>query len=116
MIFKIGFLENFANFKGKHLRWNLSLIKLQVFRPTATTGLCLYPLKTSEHLGCSDVFRGYKKSPVAWIALIIFFYSIVKCNSGIIRGNFLALKKNFDTGMTIPVLHYCKKILLKKDR
>ena len=29
MFFKIGVLEGFANFTGKHLRWSLFLIKLQ---------------------------------------------------------------------------------------
>ena len=29
------------------------------------TGLFLDPLKTSENLGFSDVFRGYRKRPVA---------------------------------------------------
>ena len=31
---KTGVLTNFANFTGKHLRWSLFLIKLQVWRPT----------------------------------------------------------------------------------
>ena len=33
MFFKIGLLKNFAVFKGKHLRWNLFLIKSQAWRP-----------------------------------------------------------------------------------
>ena len=32
--------------------------------PYHVTGLFLYPLKTSQNLGFSDVFRGYKKRPV----------------------------------------------------
>ena len=33
MFFKIdGTLQNFANFTGKHLRWNLFLIKLQALK------------------------------------------------------------------------------------
>ena len=32
--------------------------------------LFLYPLKTSENLRLSDVFRGYRKKPVAWNRLI----------------------------------------------
>ena len=34
-------------------------------KPLHATGLFLYPLKTSEILWFSDVFRGYKKRPVA---------------------------------------------------
>ena len=33
MFFKIGVLKNFANFTGKHQRWNLFLIKLKVLNP-----------------------------------------------------------------------------------
>ena len=29
MFFKIGLLQNFSNFTGKHLGWSLFLIKLQ---------------------------------------------------------------------------------------
>ena len=32
VFFKKSFLENFANFTGKHLRWSLFLIKFQAFR------------------------------------------------------------------------------------
>ena len=28
-------------------------------------GLCLYPLKKSENKMCTDVFKGYRKRPVA---------------------------------------------------
>ena len=31
MFFKMGVLKNFAIFRGKHLRWSLFLIKLQVY-------------------------------------------------------------------------------------
>ena len=33
MFFKIGVLKNLANFTGKHLCWNLFLIKLQALSP-----------------------------------------------------------------------------------
>ena len=49
-----------------------------------------------KHQNTSDVlmfFRGYEKRPLACVALIIFFYSIVKCNSATISGNFLTLKQ-----------------------
>ena len=37
--------------------------------PFYTTGLFLYPLKAWESLRFSDVFRGYRKRPVAWNGL-----------------------------------------------
>ena len=36
-----------------------------LFNPFHATGLFLYPLKTSENQRFSDVFRGYRKRPVA---------------------------------------------------
>ena len=33
LVYKKGFLKNFANVPGKNLYWNLFLIKLQVWRP-----------------------------------------------------------------------------------
>ena len=44
------------------------------------TGLFLYPLKTSGNLWFSDVFRGYRKMPVAWNGLIdiVFLYSCLR--------------------------------------
>ena len=36
-----------------------------LLKPFHATGLFLCPLKTSEHLWFSDVFRGYRKRPVA---------------------------------------------------
>ena len=36
-----------------------------IIYPFHATGLFLYPLKTSENLWLSDVFRGYRKRPVA---------------------------------------------------
>ena len=40
-----------------------------VINPFYATGLFLYPLKTSENQRFSDVFRGYRKRPVAWNGL-----------------------------------------------
>ena len=50
------------------------------------TGLFRYPLKTSENLWFSDVFRGYRNRPVAWNGL--------KCNVKI--ANFFITLGNFD--------------------
>ena len=36
-----------------------------LFHPFLVAGLFLYPLKTEENLKFSDVFRGYRKRPVA---------------------------------------------------
>ena len=37
--------------------------------PFHASGLFWYPLKTSENLWFSDVFRGYQKRTVAWNGL-----------------------------------------------
>ena len=37
-----------------------------------TTGLFLYPLKTSKNLWFSDIFLGYRKRPLAWDGLMFF--------------------------------------------
>ena len=39
------------------------------FKPFHATGLFLYTLKISENLWIPDVFRGYRKRPVAWNGL-----------------------------------------------
>ena len=41
-----------------------------VINPFQATGLFWYPLKTSENQRFSDVFRGFRKRPVAWNGLI----------------------------------------------
>ena len=41
----------------------------KLFNPFHATGLFLYPLKTSKNLRFSDVFRGYRKRPMAWNGL-----------------------------------------------
>ena len=41
--------------------------------PLHTTDLFWYPLKTSENLWFSDVFRGYKERSVGWNGLILAF-------------------------------------------
>ena len=37
-----------------------------LLNPFDATGFFRYPLKTSENIWFSDVFRGYRKRPVAW--------------------------------------------------
>ena len=48
----------------------LYLIVQKYLNPFHATGFFWYPLKTSENLWFSDVFRGYRKRPVAWNGLI----------------------------------------------
>ena len=45
-------------------------ITIRFINPFHATGLFRKPLKTSENLWFSDVFRGYQKRPVAWNGLI----------------------------------------------
>ena len=54
IFFKIDVLKNFANFTGKHLRWNLFLITLQVLKPS---GRKLYYKKTSTQVFSSDILE-----------------------------------------------------------
>ena len=44
--------------------------------PLHDKGLFLYPLKTSENLCFSDVFRGYRKRPVAWYGLMNIYLKL----------------------------------------
>ena len=61
----------------KYVRWR-SVVIVQppliilflCIDPFHATGLFRYPLKTSESQTFSDVFRGYRKRPVAWNVLI----------------------------------------------
>ena len=45
-------------------------ITIRFINPFHATGLFRKPLKTSENLWFSDVFKGYQKRPVAWNGLI----------------------------------------------
>ena len=46
-------------------RGYMTLLEGKVVKPFHVIGLFLYPLKTSENQRFSDVFRGYRKRPVA---------------------------------------------------
>ena len=50
----------------------LKSVSIKVFNPFHATDLFWCPLKTSENLWFSDVFRGYQKRSVAWNGLIVF--------------------------------------------
>ena len=41
-------------------------VRWMIVNPFNTTDLLLHPIKTSEDQGISDIFRGYRKRPVAW--------------------------------------------------
>ena len=65
MFFKIGVLTNFTNFTGKHLYWNLFLIKLQPLR--LATLLKETPTQVFSCKIC-EIFRNtlfYRTPPVA---------------------------------------------------
>ena len=73
----------------------------QSFNPSHANGLFLYPLKTSEYQRFSDVFRRYRKRPVAWNRLIKYLEQLkvmhAKLNSLSIRkGVFRTLSNIFD--------------------
>ena len=48
------------------MKSNCLLEATKVFNPFHGIGLCSYPLKTSENCRFLDIFRGYRKKPVAW--------------------------------------------------
>ena len=52
MFFKTGVLRIFANFLGKHLRWNLILIKLKTFKRDSNAGLFLFLFLQNTSGGC----------------------------------------------------------------
>ena len=51
----------------------LSFRQYTFINPFHATGLFWYPLKTSENLWFSDVFRGYQKRSVVWNGLTEWF-------------------------------------------
>ena len=53
---------NFPCFK-RRMKGNIGLKQINSFH---ATGLFLYPLNISENFRFFDVFRGYRKRPVAW--------------------------------------------------
>ena len=58
-----------------------------------TDDIYLYPPKTSENLWFSDVFRGYRKRPVAWNVLIgLNHYSIINWVNNLNPANIYSFK------------------------
>ena len=60
----LNLLIHFMPLVSLYTYWNF------LFR---TTGLFLYPLRTSEKLRFSDVLRGYRKRPVVWNKRLVFW-------------------------------------------
>ena len=60
----VDFLSHFSRHFSDILLWFILFVN-----PFHVTGVILYPLKTSENLWFSDIFRGYRKRPVAWNGL-----------------------------------------------
>ena len=58
--------------------WKEKKLPNNALNPFHTTGLFQYPLKTSENLWFSDVFRWYQKKSVAWNGLIKPFWYMAK--------------------------------------
>ena len=78
-----------------------------LFSPCYVIGLFLYSLKTSENQRFSDVFRWYRKRPVAWNRLIKYLEQLkvmhAKLNSLSIRkGVFRTLSNIFDGAFFPP--------------
>ena len=71
-------LCNYSIFRHPYIRI-IRLFRTRIFQlllnPFHAIGLFLYLLKTSENLWFSDIFRAYRKRPVAWNGLMyqIFF-------------------------------------------
>ena len=65
------------------VQWTLVWLLYCSLSTFHATGLLLYPLKTSENLWFSDVFRGYRKGPVTWNGLnqYIFSYSSLQSHT-----------------------------------
>ena len=79
---------NFSDFKSRRLKYSektifpfISIDSIR-FNPLHATCLFQYCLKTSKNFWFSDVFRGYRKRPVAcnglgWKAFLNYFKEIV---------------------------------------
>ena len=52
----------------------ISMFSRVLFNPVYATTVFLDPLKASENIWFSDVFRGYRKRPVTWNGLIRMGY------------------------------------------
>ena len=67
MFFKVGVLKSFAKFTGKHLCWNLFLIKLLARRPEKRLQFRQFPVKFAEFL-----ITLFFTEHLGWLLLNIF--------------------------------------------
>ena len=58
------FSKNFAYLLNEYLK-----VSYNYFNPFHTNSPFLYPVKTSESLWISDIFRGYKNGTLEWNGL-----------------------------------------------
>ena len=81
-------LFRFRSFSCKFYKVNSKLLTLtassifmarNLFNSFEATGLFLYSLKISENQRFSDVFRGYRKRPVAWNGQTDLYFCEVCC-------------------------------------
>ena len=79
-----GKLFSFWCYHGK-LKKSKEIFCIKLFNPFHAIGLFLYPLKTSENLRFFDVFRGYRKRPVAWKGLNSFQKKIINAGDMILK-------------------------------
>ena len=69
------------------------------------TGLFLYSQKTTENQRFSDIFRGYRKRPVAWNRLIICLFSVsMMLSTDVIQNYLVSLEKISQLGNVDSVL------------
>ena len=78
-LFKFAFtdillIENSLNSSNRFIQLNV-LDSHPHNNPFYVTALPLYPLKSFKSFCFSDVFRGYRKRPVTWNGLIVFYFS-----------------------------------------
>ena len=89
-------IKNTLNLKNLGIFWK----HLQnTFNPFQANVPFLYPLKTSENLWFSEVFRGYRKGTLAWNGLIEQHFSIIEKKSKKIWASIFFSQKIFGGGI-----------------
>ena len=69
---KNGLIKSIVKFIG----WSkIHLNRGSLFNPSSTNVSLLYPLKISENLRFSDVFREFKKLSIGWKWVNIVYYT-----------------------------------------
>ena len=65
----------------------IKLVLKEMLNRFRTTGLILCPLKASENIIFFNVFRGYRKRPVAWDELTRYSYKLINDHLPVLRKN-----------------------------